>query len=526
MTPLAPLDRLRRLPAADRARVLARLSSRELAALRWTWRAWARPDVRDPSDPRTGAGQLPPAGDWQWWASIGGRGSGKTRAAAEWVNAEAMRLGRGCIIHLVGASIDDARATMVEGPSGLLACSPPWARPVFRASVEGGVLEWPSGAVGRVFGIDRPKKGRGPQCSRMWLDDIAAWGPNGKATLDQLLFGFRLMAPDGSGPRGVISTTPIDNDVIRWLLAGENGERKSDIVYSRSTTDDNRANLADSFFRKTLAEFAGTDLEQQERFGVFVSASSGKVFAGVDFSQAPIRVAALPPGLRAIAVWVDPATSSAAHSCEVGIVVVALDSKGHVYGVDDRSAVMSASEWPGVVIDCVERWSPIAPTHAGIEINKGGNMGPELIASADRIRRLQAGQSGASLLEIRTATARESKAQRGSPLVRLARSGFLHLLPGLTALERQLRDLDDTEGPKRDRADAFVWGVLDLTSGKAPTSSGTLEDMHALLELNRELAQPGSGGMPANGIMPSGLLYVPGWDNTPPNGGGRPYRGL
>lgn len=468
MIALALVDRLRRLPAARRARILSRLSARDLAALRWTWRAWARPDVRDATDPRTGTGQLPPPGDaWTWWALIGGRGSGKTRSAAEWVNADAMRLGRGCIVHLVGASIDDARATMVEGPSGVLACSAPWARPTFRASVEGGSLEWPSGAVGRVFGVDKPRKGRGPQCSRMWLDDVAAWGPRGKDTLDQLLFGFRLMAPDGSGPRGVVSTTPIDNDVIRWLLAGEQGERQSEIVYSREPTDANRGNLAESFFRQTLREFEGTELEAAERFGVFVSAASGKVFAGVDFSQAPIHVAALPPNIRTIAVWVDPATSSAAHSCEVGIVVVALDARGHVYGVEDRSAIMSAADWPGVVIDCVERWSPVAPTHAGIEINKGGQMGPALIEQADRLRKMEAGLPGVSTLDVRTAVAKESKARRAAPLVRLARSGFLHLLPGLAALERQLRDLDDREGPKRDRADAFVWGVLDLARSPA-----------------------------------------------------------
>lgn len=466
---LALVDRLRALPAADRARILSRLSARELAGLRWEWASlWARPDVRDPTDPRMGAGQLPPSGDWTWWALVGGRGSGKTRSAAEWVNAEAMRLGRGCIMHLVGASIDDARAVMVEGPSGLLACSPPWARPTFRASVEGGSLEWPSGAIGRVFGVDKPRKGRGPQCNRMWCDDVAAWGPRAKETFEQLLLGFRLMAPDGGGPRGVISTTPIDNEVIRWLLAGEHGERQSAIVYSRDPTDANRANLAESFFRQTLEEFAGTELEQAERFGVFVSSTSGRVFAGTDFGLPPIRVSVIPPDLRAIAIGVDPATSSAVHSCEVGIVVVGVDARGHTFAVDDLSAVMSADVWPGVVLDAVERWTPAAPVHVVFETNKGGAMGPELIRSAERIRRLQASLPGVSTLEIRTVVATKSKAQRAAPLVRLFRSGYLHLLPGLATLERQLRDLSDAQERKTDRADAFVWAALDIAAADAP----------------------------------------------------------
>jgi phage terminase large subunit-like protein len=217
-----------------------------------------------------------------------------------------------------------------------------------------------------------------------------------------------------------------------------------------------------------LAEFAGTEFEQQERFGVFMS--QAKVFGGIDFSEPPIRVSVLPQDFSKVAVWVDPATSSAVHSCEVGIVVVAIDSAGHIYALDDFSAVMGAEHWPAVVLDAVERWAPCGPVSVGIEINKGGNMGPELVRSAEKIRKLQGGLPGLSTLDIRTATATQSKAQRASPLVRLFRSGYLHLPHGLTALERQLRELDDGEGPKRDRADAFVWGVLDMTAAESTDS--------------------------------------------------------
>ena len=34
--------------------------------------------------------QLPPEGDWTTWLLMGGRGSGKTRAGAEWVHALAL----------------------------------------------------------------------------------------------------------------------------------------------------------------------------------------------------------------------------------------------------------------------------------------------------------------------------------------------------------------------------------------------------------------------------------------------------
>ncbi|MGH7490004.1 MAG: ATP-binding protein, partial [bacterium] len=47
---------------------------------RW-WQFWARDE------------QLPPDGDWRVWLFMGGRGSGKTRAGAEWV-LEGVREGR------------------------------------------------------------------------------------------------------------------------------------------------------------------------------------------------------------------------------------------------------------------------------------------------------------------------------------------------------------------------------------------------------------------------------------------------
>lgn len=466
---LSLVTRLRRLPEDERRAILERCSARELAALRWSWRRfWARPDVREPGAPHLGRGQLPPPGAWTWWANIGGRGSGKTRTCAEWVTEMAMEQGRGFVIHLVAQTPEDGRDAMIEGVSGLATVAPPWAGFDFKSSKEGGEITWRSGARGRIFGANVPRKGRGPACCAMWLDDPAAFSDKGLETFKMLLYGFRERMPDGSDPRGVISSTPIDTDLLDEILANEDGSHGTTTVYSYSISDDNRANLSEKWFTETLAKMAGTELEQQERYGKRIVSGSGKVFAGIELSAPPIRVAALPPDVAQIAIWVDPATSSAVHSCEVGIVVVALDARGHLYGVEDRSGVLGADAWPGVVVDAVERWAPIAPIRAGVETNKGGNMGRELIASAEKIRHYEGGLRNVPPLEIRTVHAQQSKAQRASPLVRLFRSGYLHLLPGLAALERQLRELDDTEGPKRDRADAFVHAVLDLAEHAAP----------------------------------------------------------
>jgi len=80
---------------------------------------------------RAGDHQVPPdeAAAWHTWLVLGGRGAGKTRAGAEWVNGMAGGLlgiaeRRAMRIALVGETLADVRDVMVHGPSGLVATAP------------------------------------------------------------------------------------------------------------------------------------------------------------------------------------------------------------------------------------------------------------------------------------------------------------------------------------------------------------------------------------------------------------------
>lgn len=107
-------------------------------------------------------GQLPPKGDWLVWLVLGGRGFGKTRAGAEWVRLIAARNPHARIA-LVATSLGEARRIMVEGESGLIACSPENAKPVFEPSLNR--LRWPNGAQAFVYSAGEPESLRGPQHS-------------------------------------------------------------------------------------------------------------------------------------------------------------------------------------------------------------------------------------------------------------------------------------------------------------------------------------------------------------------------
>ena len=138
------------LDPAERRAALERLDDRQRRALRSHWRLWARPE------------QLPPPGDWATWLVMAGRGFGKTRAGAEWVRAVAENDPQARIA-LVGASLGEVRAVMVEGESGLMTLAPLRQRPRFEPSKHR--LTWPSGAQATLFSAAEPESLRGPQHS-------------------------------------------------------------------------------------------------------------------------------------------------------------------------------------------------------------------------------------------------------------------------------------------------------------------------------------------------------------------------
>jgi hypothetical protein len=148
-------------PEVQRA-FLDELSEGALLALPFLFEFWAL------------AASAAARGDWKTWVILGGRGAGKTRAGAEWVRAEVegarpLDAGRSRRVALVGETIEQAVTVMVEGESGILACSPPDRRPLWDATRKR--LLWPNGAEARVYSAHDPERLRGPQFDAAWVDE-------------------------------------------------------------------------------------------------------------------------------------------------------------------------------------------------------------------------------------------------------------------------------------------------------------------------------------------------------------------
>ena len=148
------VDLFRSLPAKKQAKLIKGMTPAELLALDAAFELYAHD------------GQWPPEHDgWRVWLMMAGRGFGKTRAGAEWINGLARK--RGLRIALVGASLDEARSVMVEGASGILSVARAHRVAVkWEPSLR--QLTWPSGTVAQLFSGDHADGLRGPEHAIAW----------------------------------------------------------------------------------------------------------------------------------------------------------------------------------------------------------------------------------------------------------------------------------------------------------------------------------------------------------------------
>ncbi|MCC6926124.1 terminase family protein [Novosphingobium sp.] len=425
------LKALLALEPVERREMFERLSESQRRPLRHSWQLFAHD------------GQLAPEGDWLIWLILAGRGFGKTRAGAEWVRALAESDPQ-VRIALVGASLGEARAVMVEGESGLLAIAPRGKRPKYEPSKR--QLQWPNGARATLYSAGEPESLRGPQHSHAWCDEIAKWdGAGGKAlsAWDNLLLGLRL----GERPQVVATTTPRAVPLLTRLIDHPEAEQ------TRGRTIDNGANLPPRFIRAMKREFGRTALGRQELYGELLDDIEGALWTRALLEHC--RDAAGPGTPIRTVIGVDPPASAAGDAC--GIVVCALYEDGLVRVLADCSIERPSPEsWARRVAQAAQSWEA---ERVVAEANQGGDMVAAVLRAAD------------VALPLKLVHARHGKTARAEPVAALYEVGRVRHLGTFPKLEDQLCGLmagGAYQGPGRspDRADALVWAVTELVLGR------------------------------------------------------------
>jgi phage terminase large subunit-like protein len=439
-SPLSPASQLALLPQAERQAFLASCTPEEVAALEYDWAFWARPN------------QLPPPGLWTVWLLLAGRGYGKSRAGSEqvlaWARTPKLR------IALVAETAADARDVIVEGESGLLACSPPWNMPVYQPTKRR--LSWPNGTIATTYSGDAPEQLRGPQHHYAWCDEVAKWRYAQEAW-DNLELGLRLGT--GTHPQVVATTTPRPLPLLRQLLADPG------TVVTRGSTYENTVNLAATFKDRILSRYEGTRLGRQELYAELLEDTPGALWTRRLLEQT--RVRQIPP-LRRIAIGLDPGN-------EAGIIVAGLGDDAHAYVMEDASITGSPATWAG---QAVTGYYKHKANLIVAESNHGADMVITTIATQD------------ANVATKKVWASQGKYARAEPVSALYEQGRVHHVGMFAELEDQLCNWVPGEGlPSPNELDALVWALTELMlDAPAPLPQ---VDMCLALQGTRKPAPPG-----------------------------------
>lgn len=376
--------------------------------------------------------------DWLTWLLMSGRGSGKTRTGAEVVNKATKVVGR---IALIGPTGPDIRETMVEGPSGILACAHPAQRPTWNPSRK--LLTWPNGCVAQGFSGEEPDRIRGGNFAAAWLDE-----PAHIDLIDECWRNLKLTLRErGEYPNHIIcTTTPKPTKWMKALVADPR------TITVRVSTYANLENLSPAFKETILESFEGTRWGRQELYGEILEDVEGSLWkAWMIKSITHDRL----PDLDRIVVAVDPAGSCNPRSDETGIIAVGIADK-NIYVLADRTGRYSPDGWAQAAHSLYE---DLKADCIVAEKNYGGEMVKNTLENV-----------GYPDVLIKPVDSRRGKKLRAEPVVALYEKDLVTHVSGLD--RNDLVDLEDEQvgwvpgrGPSPNRVDALVHGCWELVRG-------------------------------------------------------------
>lgn len=335
---------------------------------------------------------------------------------------------------IVGSTTGDTRDILIEGDSGILACSPPWFMPIYQPSKR--KVVWPNGSMASTFGAELPERLRGPQFHWAICDEIASWR-TGSATYDMLMLGLRL----GDDPKCAIATTPKAVPHLKAILHGQH------TVVTRSTTYENLCNLAEPWAEEIITRYEGTRLGRQELLAELLEDSENALWKRKDIDD---HRADHHPDLPYIVVGVDPSITS--YGNEAGIIVAGRTSgRGRAtqfYVLDDRSLRASPHGWATAVVAAYNKHQADMVI---AESNQGGEMVSQTIKSVKPD------------IPVRLIQATRGKRLRAEPVAALYEVGRVHHCGLFPELESEMCLWEPGIGESPNRLDALAHALQALS---------------------------------------------------------------
>lgn len=410
-------------PLAQRqATELLKYPEEVLAALKFEWDLWKLPH------------QEAPEGDWETWLNIGGRGSGKTTGAAQYVRS---KVDAGVLrFNLIGRTTANVRDDMVRGEVGLCSVFPPAQKPEFIASQN--EVRFHTGAVGIVLSAEEPTGIQGKNAEISWLDEFSTYGARAEEVWNQVVLATRV-----GDPKKIVTSNSLPDNAFLNTLEAEAAERN--IVVTKSTSFDNFANLPPAYqreVRKMMRTAWGRAWVLGQKYRP----------EGALWKEEWFRYIPEPPGPGLTVVGVDP--SGTDDGDETGIVV-ARRCGAFGYVLEDLSGHHDPEVWPKMVVDAARRHG----AKIVIERNRGLNFLRALIKPLDRT------------IPLEEIYSRGQKQDRAHPVANLYELRKIFHCGKLTKLEQQLTSWDPKnadllrsrrKATSPDRMDALVFAISKL----------------------------------------------------------------
>lgn len=451
------LKRIDTLPEKDRAEVMRRLNQKRSGA-RQIWYC-RRGRVCD-GMPHDGApykhargDQWPPYGmDWDTWFYMSGRGAGKTMAGGHWTRDMAKYTGR---IALVGRRGTDVRATMVEGPAGLIkACERLGESYDWKPALKEFTFE--NGAKAFGYSAEEPESLRGPEHGAAWLDE-----PCHMALIEEvwsnLNLGLRAQGVPG-GAKILLTSSPLPT---KWTKAriGEEGT-----VLVSVPTSVNLHNLDEGYKRRVINPLKGTRKGKQELDAMLLEDVEGAMWEAAWLSREKYTR----EDFDRVVVAIDPSGTNKKTSDATGLVVA-----GRIgYGESARYVVLAdytdkytPQGWSTKAVSVYDEWK----ADAIVLERYGGDSATTILRGVKH----GAGRFRGKVIEV---NASAGKKLRAEPISALYEQKLVDHLEGAELAELEDEMLTWVPGLTKEspnRIDAMVHGITEL-SGKAkkPSSIG------------------------------------------------------
>lgn len=392
--------------------------------------------------------QLAPPGDWTVFVPLGGRGSGKTRAGAEWL-IEQHRYSGARNSAIVGATAADLRDFCLEGISGILSIAPNEFRPKHYPSKR--KVVWPNGTETHLYSAEEPNRLRGPNHDKAWADELASWQYL-KDSWDNLEFTLR----ESDNPQIFVTTTPKPKKKFREIL------QDADTVKTVMSTFDNASNLSPKYLARMARKYGGTTLGKQELEAVLLEQAEGALWKRAWIENKRVKWEQIKERLTRIMIGVDPSVSNTKTSNETGITVAGTLENGQGVVLKDSSDQYSPFNWAKVAILA---YFKLGAAYIVAEKNNGGDLVENNIRTTAH-QLFAEGLIPSPHVAVCTVWAAKGKVARAEPIASLSEQGRILFCGEFEGLEDQLCNWTPNSGmDSPDRLDSFVWVMTKLMLG-------------------------------------------------------------